>query len=310
MVVRAGDSSMIIITGPTGVGKTDLSLAIAAAVNGEILNADVGQFYTPLTLGTAKPDWRVQEVPHHLFDMINQPENLNIAEFRRKAHATMQAIAKRGHVPLVVGGSGFYVQGLLYAPCSDTQVPARIYQETTEQLWNELATIDPQRAAHMSKTDRYRITRALDIWHGLGVLPSQCVPTFQPLAHKVLVLVLTRPIQELHARINERVEAMMRAGWLDEVRALDERWQEFLIKKKLIGYNDIIRHLRGEIQYTQLVKTIQQKTRQYAKRQMTFMRMLERKFQQHSVVSMRWLSVNDNDNAAIGVQVKEWYESR
>ena len=297
----------IIITGPTGVGKTELSLAIGDALHGEIINADMGQCYTPLTIGTAKPDWQAQPIPHHLFDVIDRPEHLNSAVYRDMAQQSMQEIAQRAHVPCIVGGSGFYIHGLLFAPCVHTKAPAREYTQSTPQLWRELAAIDSRRAAQIACTDRYRIMRALDIWHGCGVLPSHCAPTFKPLARKTVVLMLTRSIDELYERIDQRVMAMLQAGWLDEVRALDAGWHAFLQEKKLIGYDDLEAFVRsGAVDDTQLIQTIQQKTRNYAKRQMTYLRMLARVCQPHSdQVRVVWVNMQNQESAAVLARVQE-----
>lgn len=304
----------LIIAGPTGVGKTALSLKVGQSFGCEILNADVGQFYCPLTIGTAKPDWRVQPVAHHLFDVVNEPIDLNIATFRSLAHETMTAITQRQRIPLVVGGSGFYVQGLIQKPCAHTQTPKRTYEQSTQALWQELAAVDPQRAGDITKTDRYRITRALDIWYGLGRMPSQCAPTFAPLAQKTLIVLLTRPLDELYQRINERVLTMMHEGWLEEVSQLDESWCAFLLRKKLIGYDDLIHYMSGNVPLPEVIAGIQQKTRNYAKRQMTFFRRLARICQPHETrVTVLWHEICDENVDPVVAYIKEWkewYESR
>lgn len=301
----------LIITGPTGVGKTDLSLTVGQRFGGEIINADVGQFYKPLTIGTAKPNWQAQPIAHHLFDVLDQPIDFNSAAFRLLAKKNMQEIVQRNHLPVIVGGSCFYVQAVLQEPCVHTAVQKRFYDQATDVLWHELERIDPERAANIALTDRYRITRALDIWYGRGCMPSQCAPTFAPLALKTLLVVLTRPVDELYARINARVVAMVNAGWLDEICGLDEHWQAFLLRKKLIGYDDFIRYVRDGGCLSEVIACVQQKTRNYAKRQLTFLRRLRRICQPHvGRVAIVWHEIRDENADEPLPYIKEWYESR
>ncbi|MBN1549520.1 tRNA (adenosine(37)-N6)-dimethylallyltransferase MiaA [Candidatus Babeliales bacterium] len=267
-----------IITGPTGSGKSDCALDIACEMRAEIINADVGQFYEPLTIGTAKPDWKRAAQEHHLFDYLTKPVDLTVWEYRQAVLQKISEIWKRKKLPLLVGGSAFYLQSLFFPPlASSHELPQDYADYSQQQLWNILREIDPQRAAEIQPQDRYRVERALAIWHGSGQMPSRVKPEFDPLASFAMVIV-ERERDDLNKRINLRVEQMIDAGWIDEVKALmGTAWEAFLIKKKLIGYDDIIHYLRGELRREELITTIQTKTRQYAKRQLTFLRMFERK---------------------------------
>ena len=157
---------MLIIYGPTGVGKTDMALAIAASVPAEIINMDMGQFYTPLSIGTAKPDWQNNSVPHHLFDIVDTPINYTVSEYRTLLYKTVEEVTQRGNLPILVGGSGFYLHSLLFPPqvaIPDVDIAA-LYSAGTD-LWSTLYAIDPKRALSIDKADEYRIKRALSIWH-------------------------------------------------------------------------------------------------------------------------------------------------
>jgi len=293
---------IVIITGPTGVGKTDLALSLAAKVPAEIINADIGSLYTPLTIGTAKPDWRNHSVPHHLFDIVDEPKNFTVVEFRNKVCSLVRDITTRGHLPIIVGGSGFYINALFYPPKSDGVAQKRDYQEDTRTLWNRLYEIDSKRAREIDKNDRYRIERALDIWYELGVLPSKFKPQFDPITdHQTQsgadVFFLTRELADLYEDINKRTHIMLDRGWIEEVKKLSPAWHEFLLKKKIIGYDDIIRYIRGEIGLkSELIAIIQKKTRNYAKRQLTFNRMLTKKFEEHlDGVYTEWINMSSVD---------------
>jgi tRNA dimethylallyltransferase len=276
----------IVLFGPTGVGKTDLSLALATRLPTEILNMDVGQFYTPLSIGTAKPDWRMSPTPHHLFDILDTPCDYTVIEYRKHALALMKEIWHRNHIPLLVGGSGFYLSSLFFPPSTGgsayaaTEFLKNRRPVLTQDLWDHLNAIDPVRAAAIHPHDRYRITRALSIWHTTGKKPSAQECLYQPPASFILIF-LTRDRQELYARIDTRVKSMLELGWEQEVKSLQEtEWHAFLHTKKLIGYAELCSYLEGpqtaDARHTTIQK-IQQKTRAYAKRQETFWRMLEKK---------------------------------
>lgn len=270
-----------IISGPTGVGKTDFVLKLADHLPIEIINADVGQFYTPLSIGTAKPDWRREQVPHHLFDVLDEPCSMTVMQYRTLAQSLIQECWQRNTIPFFVGGSLFYLQSLLFPPLE--QEAAR-NQETKisndENAWELLARVDPKRASEIHKNDAYRIERALSLWQ-TGKLPSTRKPLYDPIA-PYLFIWCTRERHEVYERINKRVELMMHAGWLDEARALQgSAWVDFLIKKKIIGYDDCFKYLvSGGQDLDELTAIIAQKTRNYAKRQETFWRGLKKKIMQ------------------------------
>src|SRR4030095_8408865 len=275
---------ILILYGPTGVGKTDIALSIAERIPAEIINMDVGQFYTPLSIGTAKPDWQESTIPHHLFDIINTPTHYTVAEYRTLFHKKVHEIAARGNLPIAVGGSGFYLHALLFPPhetVPDIDI-ASFYSEN-DNLWQKLYIIDPLRAINIDKTDTYRIKRALSIWHATGTLPSSYAPRYSPEVD-FLLLFLERDRRELHKRIDDRVLEMFRAGWIAEsTQLMGTAWQNFLKKKNLIGYNEIfdyLVHKSDKSSYDAMIERIQIKTKQYAKRQFTFWRKLEREIKE------------------------------
>ncbi len=262
---------MIIIFGPTGVGKTDFGEALASKIPAEIVNADLGQFYTPLSIGTAKPNWQSSAIPQHLFDIINEPRLMSVAEYRDKALQTFNDIWAREKIPVIIGGSGFYLKSLFFPP----QIGS-VYTDSHFSIegdgWRELYDIDPERALKIHPNDVYRIKRALSIYHATGRKPSEYQPLYQPVGSFCFVYV-TRQRQDLYSRIDQRVKLMLDAGWIDEVERLKGTdWESFLKKKKLIGYDDILEYLEGEKkerQMNELIDLIAQKTRNYAKRQIT-----------------------------------------
>lgn len=274
---------LIIIYGPTGVGKTDYALSLGHYLNIEIINGDVGQFYEPLAIGTAKPDWKSEAIPHHLFDVVTGPEDCTVVKYRTMVLDKVQEVWDRGSVPVIVGGSGFYIKSFFFAPkgegCKQEE-----FSEETEKLWQTLKKRDPKRADEIYQQDRYRIERALALLNK-GSKPSECVPEYEAINADVLLCFLNRPRTELYERINQRTHVMFEQGWMQEVEPLmNTPWQDFLMRKKLIGYNDIITYLdtdRTEQDRVYLYTSIQKKTRNYAKRQLTFWRMLKKLMNAH-----------------------------
>lgn len=272
---------IIIITGSTATGKSSFAIDLAQKISGEIINADVGSFYKPLTIGTAKPNWKNELMWHHLFDILRQPVDYTVMQFRQDVQKLCSEIWQRGRVPIVVGGSAFYIRSLFYKQ-PEIEVSQLYVQELeaslvpSQQLWNDLRSIDQQRAYRIDPHDRYRIIRALAIFQGTGKQPSYFQQTFDPLASFLFIeCVAARDL--LYDRIDKRVEEMIHAGWVNEVKKLQNtEWEPFLLRKKIIGYDDILKMVQKEQDPVEVVAKIQQKTRNYAKRQITFLKKLKK----------------------------------
>ncbi len=221
----------LIICGPTGVGKSDIAERIADQIPAEIVNIDVGQFYTPLSVGTAKPNWRASHIHHHLFDSINEPRDYSITEYRNLVVGTVQDIWQRNKIPLLVGGSSFYVQALFF-PSVAPDCQRQEYTSYTD-AWHELNAIDPQRAAMIHKNDIFRISKAFSY---LAFNRQKTIRLYGPFCtnnQTFYTSFLTRERELLYKRINERVEIMMRQGWVDEVAGLKGMaWELFFKKEK------------------------------------------------------------------------------
>lgn len=269
---------MIIVYGPTGVGKTAFVDELTQTIPAEIINLDMGQLYTPLTIGTAKPDWQSASIPHHLFDVIDKPKQCTVVAYRALVEKTMREVWRKNNIPILVGGSAFYLKSLFFPPISSDVKEFEI--DDADDLWEQLHTIDPDRAQKIPKQDTYRIKRALALYKSTGKKPSEFMPVYDPPA-QYLLLCLTRDRSQLYQRIDERVVQMMDAGWLDEVKQfLGTEWEPFILEKKIIGYDDLIIYLQKKNKpFDELVAAIQKRTRNYAKRQMTFWRMLKRQLE-------------------------------
>lgn len=264
------DQYMLIICGPTGVGKSDLACMIARQIPAEIINADMGQLYTRLSVGTAKPNWKSEPARHHLFDVLDNPAHCTVIQYRQMLSTVLQDIWTRGKLPIVVGGSGFYVQSIFYPPVAG-HTDAKV-----DGSWHDLHAIDPLRASQIHPHDTYRIARALSIWYASGMKPSSYVRHFEPLG-KAHIVWAGRDRDQLYERINERVLIMIEQGWLDECKVLiGTPWEDFIRRKKFIGYPEMFDCISGKLDLDNAITLIAQKTRAYAKRQETFWRMLKR----------------------------------
>lgn len=265
------EAFFIVIHGPTGVGKTDFILSLGKQFPIEIINCDIGQMYEPISIGTAKPDWKNETIPHHLFDNMTIPENYSVVRYREEVQKKIQEISDRGAIPVLVGGSGFYGKSLFFPPIEDNGVDQEV-----KGTWEDLEKIDPERAHTIHKNDMYRINRALSVIASSGLRASAASPTYNPLGRNFLMIYLYRDRQLLYENINKRTEIMMQQGWIDEVKRLQgTHWEPFLKVKKLIGYPEIFEYLEGNCDKEILISTIAKKTRNYAKRQETFWRMFK-----------------------------------
>jgi tRNA dimethylallyltransferase len=295
---------LLILTGPTGAGKTDLSYALGQKRAIQIINIDRGQWYTPLTIGTAKPDWRNSNYKHWLFDICDTPTLLSVVEYRKKVLDAIERIEEEGALPVLVGGSLFYIESLLYPP--QPVLSTSTYKRHAGS-WQELARIDPKRAAAIHPNDTYRIERALAIWYESGRLPSSLEPLFSPF-RKTVVAYLSPERSLLYERINKRVQIMIDRGWLDEAYSLlNTPWEEFVQKYSIIGYAALINYIRQGYRQNEkdgMLEHIGAQTRDYAKRQECFFKRLERKIQQENspmATTVRIAPGNDNTTTLLSL---------
>ena len=275
--------NIIIISGPTGVGKTDFVDELVKKQPSEIINLDVGQFYEPISIGTAKPDWANHPVRHHLFDIIKNPVNITVVEYRKLVLLKVEEIWQKQKLPILVGGSGFYLLSLFFPPLETKKI-----SDLISGSWEDLNSLDPKRAAAIDPADSYRIDRALTLLKG-GQKPSDKKPVYQSIG-EAKIKIINRDRKDLYDRINQRTDSMIEDGWIKEVESLSEEWKGFLKKKKLIGYDLIIDYLDKKIDFQKLKTEIKKQTRRYAKRQLTFFRMIERKLQETDV-EFEWFNL-------------------
>ncbi len=276
---------LIIIAGPTGVGKTSVAIELAERLRGEIVGADSMQIYRGMDIGTAKPTREEQaRVPHHLIDILSPDEDFSVADYVEAASAAISDIAARGKMPVLVGGTGMYIEKLLYGlfegPGRDDafrrDISAFADAHGNLALHERLQQVDPPTAARLHPNDRVRMIRALEVFHLTGVPISafqQEAMTPERQRYQTCFLVISAERDELYSRIDARVEGMIAAGLVAEVERLHQRgFHRELAPMKSLGYKEIEEFLAGECELSSAVELIQRNTRHYAKRQLTWFR--------------------------------------
>lgn len=299
---------LTILAGPTAVGKTAISIPVAQALQAEILNIDSRQLYRQMQIGTAKPT-RVEraQVRHHLLDLLAPDQTTNAAAFVRAAEQALEDIRRRGKHPLIVAGSGLYLQALLYGLMP---VPAahlllrgvlRAYADRhgTPALHRWLERLDPEAAAAYHAHDCIRIVRALEVTFLTGVPFSTHRRRHQQQGarYPYVAVGLTRCRSELYDRIAARTEAMLAEGWLAEVRGLlSQGYDRSCHPMNSLGYRELLAYLEGQYSWADTVQAIVKATRQLAKRQLTWFRKLPH---------ITWLNLSGLDESAAVAQILE-----
>ena len=272
------------IVGPTGAGKSALAMAVAERSNCEIVNADSRQFYRGMDLGTAKPSAEDRRrVPHHLIDVRDPDEPLDVAEFAQLARAAIENIAARGRNPLVVGGSGLYLRvirgGIFRGPAASPEIRDRLAKVAAEQgvahLHQRLREIDPEAANRIGVNDLYRIVRALEVFELTGetISAHQHRHRFADIGYDTLTVGVEVERKKLYDAIDARFDAMVAAGLVEEVRALIQAgYSPERPPLSTIGYKQIAVYLRGEMTLADAIALAKQESRRLAKRQLTWFR--------------------------------------
>ena len=263
---------LFFIVGPTGIGKTQLAAQVAARCNAEIIGADAFQIYTGLGILTAKPSTELRtQIPHHLMDQVPPSQNFDVAQYLEKATLAAQDITARGRLPLVVGGTGLYVRALTHGlsdlPKTDLELRAKLETFSLDELQNRLTQLDPIGATQIDLKNLRRLIRAIEVCELTGHPFSSFRNEWNKTPAGVSGVFLTRDRVELNARIDQRVQEMMREGLLDEVRAIQDCGGT---ASQAIGIKEARACLNGEITQHECIAQIQQATRHYAKRQVTW----------------------------------------
>ena len=261
-------NKVIVITGPTAVGKTKLSIEIAKKYNGEIINADAVQVYKGLDIGSAKVTEEEKEnIPHHLFDIKEVDEEYTIYHYQQDARKIIEDIQKRGKTPILVGGTGLYIKSALYDYKLSEEKESEMYEDlTTEELYNNLLKVDKD--IIIDKNNRRRLIRALNYYKENNESINN--NKTNKLLYNTIFIGLTTDRKELYNRINKRVDTMMKNGLLEEVKSFYDKGIKTKPLLNGIGYKELYKYLDGNYTYEEAIEKIKQNSRHYAKRQYTF----------------------------------------
>ncbi len=276
---------LVILTGPTAVGKTALSIKLASEIGGEIISADSMQVYRQMDIGSAKikPE-EMGGIPHHMIDILEPEEEFNVCLFEKLALEAMEQIYERGHIPVVVGGTGFYIQALLYQIDFTEEETDTAYRDKLWQLGEEkgnhylhelLRKVDPKSAEEIHENNRKRVIRALEFYENCGkpISTHNKEQRQKTSAYNSCYFVLTDDRKKLYERIESRVDQMLSKGLVDEVRTLKKRGcNASMVSMQGLGYKEILEYLDGRCSLLEAVEKIKKETRHFAKRQLTWFR--------------------------------------
>lgn len=275
---------VVVICGPTASGKTALSIELAKKINGEIISCDSMQIYKDMNVGTAKPTKEeMQGIKHYLVDYVLPTKRYSVADYKKDAEKSIKKILEKGKVPIIVGGTGLYIDSLIYnieypEIKFDEQYREKLEKEVEEKglenLYKEAKKIDPIAVEKISKTDKKRLLRILEIYHATGktkteqeIISRRNEPEYD---YKVYALLWDR--EKLYDRINLRVDLMIKQGLIEEVKSILEKYNTFPTAMQGLGYKEVVQYLNGELTKEEMIEKVKQETRRYAKRQMTWFR--------------------------------------
>ena len=291
---------IVIICGPTGVGKTEFAIRLAQRFGGQIVGADSMQIYRRMDIGTAKPTTEEQaSVCHHMVDIVDPDEPFDAAEYGQRAGAVIQGLIAQDRTPFVVGGTGLYIKALVFGlfqartaePEARRRLKAQLAQEGPAGLHARLTRLDPQAATRIHRNDAYRILRALEVFECTGrpISDHHGSHGFAQFRYQTLTIGLTLPREQLYARIDQRVEAMLAAGLLEEVRGLlTSGYDPGLKSMQALGYRHMADYLQGRLTWEETLRILKRDHRRYAKRQFTWF---------NAVAGIRWMLPDQVDDA-------------
>ena len=276
-------SKVIIIGGPTASGKTVLSIELAKRINGEIVSADSMQIYKEMNIGTAKPDKEeMQGIKHYMLDFLNPNQAYSVADYKKDAKKAIKEIIEKGKTPIVVGGTGLYIDSLIYEIeyidiKTDFEYRNKlekiVEEQGLEKLYQEAKKIDPKAMEKISENDKKRILRILEIYYQTGKTKTELdnnsrkEPEYD---YKMFAIDMDRDV--LYDRINKRVDIMISKGLIEEVKNIYDRYNEFPTSMQALGYKEVVEFLENKISKEEMTEKIKQESRRYAKRQLTWFR--------------------------------------
>ena len=275
---------VIVLCGPTASGKTALSIELAKQINGEIISADSMQIYADMDIGTAKPTIEeMQGICHYLIGHVSPQKRYSVADFKKDAKEKIQTVILKGKTPIVVGGTGLYVDSLIYGieyPEIEfdekyrKELEQEVEEKGLEELYKKAMEIDKEAAKKISPKDKKRILRILEIYHATGKTKTQQEVESRkvPVEYDYFVYAINWDRQVLYERINKRVDIMIEQGLIEEVKRLLKKYRTFPTAMQGLGYKEVVEYLEGNLTKEEMIEKIKMETRRYAKRQLTWFR--------------------------------------
>lgn len=276
---------VVVIVGPTASGKTNLSIKLAKKINGEIISADSMQVYKDMNIGTAKiTNEEMEGIKHYLIDFLSPDERYTVSDFTKDCNIAIEEILKNNKLPIVVGGTGLYINSLIYEIKYNEMKYDEEYRnilikeaeesEGLEKIWNMANEIDPLAMSKISRNDKKRIIRVLEIYKATGKNKTELEKESRRTDTKYDYLVYGINIErdKLYERINNRVDKMIESGLIEEVEGILKKYQRFPTAMQGLGYKEVVLYLEGKYKKEEMIEKIKQETRRYAKRQMTWFR--------------------------------------
>lgn len=275
-------NKVIVICGPTASGKTALSIELAKQINGEIVSCDSMQIYKDMNIGTAKPTTEeMQGIKHYLIGYVSPEERYSVADYKKDAKRAIKEIIEKGKMPIVVGGTGLYLDSLIYEieyqdikldEAYRNQLEKEVQEKGLEALYERAKMIDPKAIEKISATDKKRILRILEIYHATGKTKTEqeIESRKKEVEYDYKVYALNWDREKLYDRINKRVDIMIEQGLIQEVEEILQKYQKFPTAMQGLGYKEVVDYLNGIYTKEEMVEKIKMETRRYAKRQLTW----------------------------------------
>lgn len=275
---------VIVICGPTASGKTALSIELAKKIDGEIVSADSMQIYKDMDIGSAKPTQEEMEgIKHYLLDFVSPEERYSVADYKKDATTAVNEIIEKGKTPIIVGGTGLYIDSLIYNidyPEIEfdeeyrKSLEKRAEEEGLQNLYEEAKEIDSKAMENISPNDQKRILRVLELYHQTGKTKTEqeIESRKNAIPYDYHVFALNMDREKLYDRINKRVDIMIEQGLIEEVEGIIKKYRTYPTAMQALGYKEIKEYIIGNITKEQAIETVKQETRRYAKRQLTWFR--------------------------------------
>ena len=277
-------NKVIVICGPTASGKTALSIALAKKINGEIISCDSMQIYQDMDIGTAKPTLdEMQGIKHYLIDCVSPKERYSVADYKIEAKKAIKEIIKKGKMPIIVGGTGLYLDSLIYEidyqdiefdEAYRKELEKEVEENGLESLYEKAKQIDAKAIEKISKNDKKRILRILEIYHATGKnkTEQEIESRKREVEYDYKVYALNWDREKLYERINKRVDIMIEQGLIEEVKQILNKYDTFPTAMQGLGYKEVVEYLEGNLSKEEMIEKIKMETRRYAKRQLTWFR--------------------------------------